>query len=385
MTELLLRIFIRKNIAAPEAHAAIGKLAGIVGIVCNVLLFAGKLTAGLLAGSVSIVADAMNNLSDASSSLVTFLGFWMAQRPADKHHPYGHARYEYLSGFIIAAFILFIGGELAISSVERILHPSPVSFSAVAAAIMLGSILLKLWMAGCFGKLGRRIHSTTLRAAAADSRNDVIATAAVLAGALVNHFFGVNIDGWIGLLVALFILWSGVGAARETISPLLGKQVDQELRDGISQLILAHDGILGIHDLLVHDYGPGRYFASVHVELSAAEDPQACHDIIDDIECDALRELNVNLVIHCDPVPMDDAELNEMRQVVDDIIHSIDPQLSMHDFRMLRGSKHTKLVFDLAVPYSMAQRHQQLKQEIDAALAAQGRKYKTVIRFDGKE
>jgi len=385
MTNLLLRLFVRnydrENPAA--SHSAVGKLSGIVGVVCNLLLFLGKLIMGLLAGSVSIVADAVNNLSDAASSVITFWGFRMAQRPADKNHPYGHARYEYLSGFVVATLILFIGFELAKSSVSRIISPAPPVFSTFTILVMVFSILAKLWMAAFFRSLGRHIQSTTLQATSADCRNDVIATSAVLLGCLIHHFFGVNLDGWIGLMVALFILYSGVGIARETISPLLGKRVDQDLLDRIEELVLRHEGILGIHDLLVHDYGPGQYFASVHVELSADEDPQICHEIIDDIECDALRELSVNLVIHYDPVTMDDTELNEMRAIVDDIIREINPRLSMHDFRIIRGSRRSKLVFDLAVPYAMSNMHDELKQQIDEALLNMNKPYKTIIRFDG--
>lgn len=385
MTKLLLRLFIRgdgrENVTM--RHASIGKLAGVVGIVCNCLLFLAKLILGLVAGSVSIVADAVNNLSDASSSIITVLGFHMAQRPADEHHPYGHARYEYLSGFVVATMILVIGFELARSSVDKIIHPSPVDFTNAAIAIMLGSILVKLWMALFYRRLGKMIQSTTLYATSADSRNDVIATAAVLIGCLINRFFGVNVDGWMGLMVALFILYSGVSIAKDTISPLLGKQADGELLERISSLILEHDRILGIHDLLVHDYGPGSYFASVHVELSADEDPQICHDIIDDIECDAMRELNVHLVIHYDPVNTCDEELNEMRGVMEEIVREIDPQLSMHDLRIIRGGKQTRLSFDLAVPYAMSDRHDALKQQIDEALAARDKHYKTIIRFDG--
>ena len=385
MTALLLRLFVNQQADASAVHAAVGSLAGIVGIVCNALLFTGKLLLGLASGSVSILADGLNNLSDAASALVTFLGFRMAQRPADEHHPYGHARYEYISGFVVATLILVIGVELAKGSVEKIIHPAPMRLSAVTLAVMPASMLLKMWLAVFFRKLGKKINSTALLATSADSRNDVIATLAVLAGCLVHYFLHVNIDGWIGLLVALFILWSGIGIARETISPLLGRQADDELLQRIEEMILAHDGILGVHDLLVHDYGPGRYFASVHAELSADEDPCACHDIIDDIECDALRELNVNLVIHYDPVATDDAELNEMREILEAIIDDIHPGLSMHDLRIYRGHSRPRLVFDLAVPYSMDGQQSELKQRIDEALLASDRNYKTSIRFDGKE
>lgn len=386
MTNLLLRIFIRNHDCKNSAtnHSSIGKLSGVVGIICNLLLFLGKLIIGILAGSVAIIADAVNNLSDAASSIITFWGFRMAQRPADKDHPYGHARYEYLAGFVVSTMILFVGFELGKSSIGRIITPTPVVFSTFTILVMVFSILIKLWMSFFFRTLGRRIASVTLQATSVDSRNDVITTSAVLLGCLIHHFTGINLDGWIGLLVALFILYSGYNLARETISPLLGERANPELLDRIGQLILDHDGILGIHDLLVHDYGPGQYFASVHVELSAEEDPQVCHEIIDDIECDALRELNVNLVIHYDPVATNDAELSEMRNMMGEIIRDIHPELSMHDFRMVRGSKRTKLVFDLAVPYAMGSRHAQIKEQIDNELLHRGKPYRTVIRFDAK-
>ena len=384
MTNLLLRLFVKdyENTESVAVHSAIGKLAGVAGIVCNLLLFLGKLTVGWLANSVSIIADAINNLSDASSSVVTLLGFKMAQQPADAEHPYGHARYEYLSGLVVAALILIIGFDLARSSFQKILHQEAVEFSVATFAVLLLSIAVKLWMAGFFRSLGNRIHSTTLQATSVDSRNDVIASTAVLLGCAAGYFFHVNIDGIIGLAVAVFILYSGVDIARETISPLLGKQADPELVEKISTLVLSHEKILGIHDLLVHDYGPGQCFATVHAELSAEEDPLECHDIIDDIERDAFDELHVHLVIHYDPVVLDDAEWNEMREIMDEIIAKIDPRLSMHDFRVVRSSRKTKLMFDLAVPYSMGEHHREIKEQIDEALEKKGRDYKTIIRFD---
>ena len=386
MTQFLLRIFAHGAADPSDAatRSAIGKMSGAVGIFCNLLLSAMKLLAGTLAHSVSITADALNNLSDATSSIVTLLGFKLAERPADEDHPYGHARYEYLSGLVVAALILLIGGSLVQSSVEKIISPQPLTFSAVTFGVLLASIAVKLWMSFFFKGLGRRIDSTTLSATAVDSRNDVIATTGVLLGCLVGYFFHINVDGYVGLAVALFILWSGVSIAKDTISPLLGQQADGELVEKISKLVLSHDKILGIHDLLVHDYGPGQCFASVHAELSAEENPLACHDIIDDIECDALAVLNVHLVIHYDPVLLNDGEWNEMHREVNEIVRQIDPRLSTHDFRMVRGSKQTKLVFDLAVPYSMENQRGEIKQKVDEALAAKGEQYTTVIRFDGK-
>ncbi len=388
MTKLLLRLFVRdsENTQSPAVRGRYGKLAGIVGIVCNLLLFAGKLLAGVLSGSIAITADAVNNLSDASSSLVTLLGFKLAERPADEEHPYGHARFEYLSGLAVAALILIIGVELGKSSFEKILAPAPVDFSYLTLGILVASIMLKLWMSLFCRSLGKRIDATPLLATAADSRNDVITTTAVLAGCLVSHFCGWHIDGYLGVIVALFIIWSGCGIAKKTISPLLGEKASPELAEHISDLILSHEKILGIHDLMVHDYGPGQCFASVHAEMSALEDPLICHDIIDDIERDAMRELRVHLVIHYDPIVTDDEELNRMRELVTAALREESAEISTHDFRMVRGPGHTNLIFDMAIPFSMAGRKAELKATVDACVKREGKQYYTVITFDeGKQ
>lgn len=387
MTKLLLRLFVKEyeNADTTAVHSAVGRLAGVTGIVCNSLLFLLKLLAGLLSGAVSIVADALNNLSDAASSVVTLLGFQLAKRPADKDHPFGHARYEYLSGLTVAVLILVIGVELGKSAFQKILNPAPVAFSLWTFLVLLCAIGIKLWMSGFFASLGKKISSGTLKAAAVDSRNDVIATAAVLAGALIEKLFHVNADGYIGLGVAAFILYSGIGVARDTISPLLGQRANQSLVESISKCILDHEKVLGVHDLLVHDYGPGQCYASVHVELSAEEDPLVCHDMIDTIECDVLEQLNVHLVIHYDPVLPNDEEWTQMRKLVESVIVTIDPRLSMHDFRIVRGAERPKLVFDLAVPYEMRNAHKTLKDSIEEILRSKGVAYTTVIRFDDKE
>ena len=385
MTNILLRLFIKncEDTQNPAVRSSIGKLAGLTGIVCNCLLTVLKLVIGLLVGSMAIIADGVNNLSDAASSLTTLLGFRMAQRPADKQHPYGHARYEYLSGLAVAALILLIGAELVKSSVAKIINPEPIDISAATIALLAASVAVKLWMAGFYKTLGKKINSTALYATSVDSRNDVISTCAVLLGCLVNYLFGLNIDGCVGLAVAIFILYSSVGIAKDTISPLLGQQADDELVDKITELVLSHEKVLGVHDLLVHDYGPGRCYASAHVELSADEDPMACHDIIDDIECDVLEKMNVHFVIHYDPVVQNDAEQNEMRRTVGEIIRELNPAFSIHDFRIVRGSAQSKLVFDLGVPYSMIEKKKEIKERIDAALDERGKKYITIIRFDG--
>lgn len=383
MTGLLLRLFVKDadNTENPAVHTSIGKMAGFTGICCNILLFLGKLLAGLLSGSVSILADAINNLSDAGSSLVTLLGFYLAQRPADKEHPYGHARYEYLSGLVVSTLILVIGLELGKSSFEKVLHPQPILATPVVWGVLTVSLCLKLWMSHFFRTLGARIRSVTLTAASADSRNDVIATAGVLLGYIVSSLFGVNVDGIVGLGIAAFILWSGIGIARDTISPLLGAR-DPELVKKLSALVLSHEKVLGIHDLLVHDYGPGQCFASVHAELSAEEDPLACHDIIDDIEQDAWERLNVHLVIHYDPVMTNDAEWNRMRTLTEGWVRQVNPRLSIHDFRMVHSTRQTKLVFDLAIPYDMALSAREVQTFIAEQLQKEGRDYQTVIHLD---
>ena len=378
MTKLLLRLFV-KDPDTPDGRARVGSLAGTVGIVCNLLLFLGKITAGLLSGSVAIAADGWNNLSDAASSIVTLVGFRFSRKPADAHHPYGHARAEYLSGLCVAVLILFIGVELAKSSLGKIFAPEPVELTAVTIFVLVGSIAMKLWMALFVGKLGKMIGSKTLEATSADSRNDVITTSAVLVSCLIGRFFGVDIDGWSGLAVAAFILWSGYGIARETMSTLLGEQ-DRELAEKLTALVLRHRGILGIHDLLIHDYGPGRCFASAHVELSAEEDPLVCHEIIDHLECDALRELNVHLVIHHDPVAVNDAEWGRLRSIVEAAAAGVDARLSVHSFRLVRGRGMPRLVFDLAVPYGMDQ--ESVRLTLRERIVEAGVTNPVTVRFD---
>ena len=386
MTNFLLKLFVKdyQNPENPQVHLAIGRFAGIVGIISNAFLSLAKIIVGFFSNSVAIIADGMNNLSDTMSSAITLIGFRMANKPADKDHPYGHARYEYLSGLFIAIFVIIVGFELAKSSVEKILNPSPVDFSNVTFGILIAAILLKLWMTLFYKGLGNRIKSQTLKAASVDSRNDAIATLAVFAGAILERSFEINADGYIGVLVALFILISGVKAITETISPLLGKRAEEELVDAITNLVLSHDKVLGVHDILVHDYGPGQCFASLHAELSAEENPILCHDIIDDIECDCQNELNVRLVIHYDPVEVNNEERNEMEKVTAEIIKSISSDLSFHDFRIVRSVKVTKLVFDLAVPYAETMSNREIQEKIDCELKNKGKDYVTFIRFDEK-
>lgn len=385
MTKLLLRLFVKDadNTESPKVRAAIGTLSGLVGIVCNVLLFAFKLLVGTLTGSVSITADAMNNLSDASGSIVTFIGFRVADKPADEHHPYGHARAEYLSGLGVAALILVIGLELVKTSVEKIIHPTPVTFTTVAAVVLLASIAVKFWMNLFNRSLAKRIDSTALMATAADSRNDCITTGAVLIAAVVEKLTNIPVDGWIGLAVALFILYSGLNLAKDTISPLLGEGADPELREKIVDYIVAQPKVLGYHDLMVHDYGPGQRFASLHVEMDCREDPLECHERIDDMERECLRSHNVHLVIHYDPVVIDNPELTALKAKVLCLLQTRDPRLSLHDFRMVPGKKHMNLVFDVALPRDMKDRGEELRGWVEDTLNAEGEMvYHVIITFD---
>ena len=387
MTQFLLRLFVKnhQDTQTPAVREGYGKLAGLTGIVVNALLCAGKLLAGALSGSVSIMADAINNLSDAASSIVTLLGFKLAAKPADDAHPYGHQRVEYLAGLTVAALILLIGTELVKSSIQRILHPEAVAFTVVGAAVLLLSIAAKLWLCLFYRKLGKSIRSEALLASAADSRNDVASTAAVLAAYAFAWFTHIQIDGWAGLLVAVFILWSGVGIARDTIDPLLGEAPDEALVHAIAQEIRSYDArVLGIHDLIVHDYGPGRRFASVHVELDAREDVLEAHELIDNIERDITKKLRVELVIHYDPIVTDDAEVNEVRQRVEAIVTEIDPRLSFHDFRMVRGREHSNVIFDLVLPFDLRGQEPSLRARIGEALHAENPRYRTVITFDSE-
>ena len=364
-------------------RGAVGRLAGTVGIVANAVLFAMKLAVGTLAGSVSITADALNNLSDASSSVVTLLGFKLAEKPADDDHPFGHARYEYLSGLAVAAMILFIGFELAKSSVEKIFNPQAVDFTWVTLGVLLGSMAVKLWLSLFNRRLGKRIDSETLMATAADSRNDVIATAAVLVSALVEKFSGWHIDGFMGLAVALFILYSGSGLAKDTISPLLGEAAGPELQEQILDRIRSEKRVLGYHDLMVHDYGPGRRFASVHVEMDRNEDPLLCHELIDNLERECLQSHGIHLVIHYDPVVTDDPELDRMRDAVAAALKQIDDRLSLHDFRMVQGTGHTNLIFDVALPEDLMGKKAEIKTQLDQKLNQNAPcTYFTVITFD---
>ena len=385
MTRLLLNWFVPgwEEKKDTNTRSAVGSLSGGVGIFCNLLLFLGKLLVGTLAGSVSITADAMNNLSDASSAIVTLLGFRLGRMPADEEHPYGHARFEYLSGLAVAVMIIVIGFELAKSSVQTIFAPVAVLFTPLTMAVLAGSLLVKLWLAAFNRKLGKLIDSQTLLAASADSRNDVIATSAVLIAGLVESLFDIRVDGFMGLAVALFILWSGWNLAKETISPLLGENASPELRELILDYVTAQPHVLGCHDLMVHDYGPGQRFASLHVEMDMRQDPLYCHELIDDMERECLRNHNVHLVIHYDPVVTDDPELNARKAQVSAILAQRDPRLKLHDFRMVKGFSLTNLVFDVTLPMDLRGKEQEIRDLVEQQLNEESNvRYYAVITFD---
>lgn len=385
MIKLLMKASLPQGLppTAPKVRAAAGRLSGIVGIVCNALLFVGKFIIGTLSGSVSITADAMNNLSDASSALVTIIGFKLAEKPADEEHPYGHARFEYLSGLAVAAMIVVIGFELAKTSVEKIIHPTAVEASIPMVAVLVGSIGVKLWLSLFNTKLGKHIRSSALLATAADSRNDVISTGAVLLAALMEAVTGWKIDGFMGLGVAVFILYSGAMLAKDTISPLLGESASPELQQQIVALLDQEEAVLGYHDLMVHDYGPGQRFGSLHVEMDQGQDPLWCHELIDDLERKCYRELGVHLVIHYDPVVVGDAELDEMREILVCALKKTDARLTLHDFRMVKGTGHTNLIFDVVLPHDMTGQEKSIKKALENALAEhhQGTCY-LVITFE---
>ena len=356
-----------------------GKAASGVGIGSNVLLFGFKLLAGLLSGSVAIMADAINNLADASTSIVSLLGFKLAEKPADEEHPYGHGRMEYLSGLTVAVMVLVIGVELMKSSVEKILAPTPVEMSGVTLVVLVGSIAVKLWLSRFNRAIGQKIDSKTLIATADDSRNDVISTAAVLLAMLIGHFTNLMVDGFMGAAVAVFILVSGVGLIRDTIDPMLGSMPSAEQVEAIREKLMSYPGVLGTHDLMLHDYGPGRQFASVHLEMDAKADPLYSHDLIDNIERDFMQCDKLHLVIHYDPIVTDDPRVGVMRAMITEIVRDVHPQMNIHDLRIVPGNTHVNVVFDCVVPYGLKMSEREIKAQICRRVSAEYPNYYCVI------
>ena len=372
----------REQVEDSAVRRAWGALCGFVGIGLNILLFAGKLVAGTLSGSIAITADAFNNLSDAGSSVVTLLGFRLAGKKPDAGHPFGHGRLEYVSGLIVAGLILLMGAELAKSSVDKIFHPEAVTFSWLAAGILLASIGVKLYMYLYNRAVGKKIKSAAMSATAADSLSDTAATSAVLLAMVIGKLTDVQLDGWVGLVVALFILWSAVQAARDTISPLLGQAPDPMLVKEIESLVMAHDTVVGIHDLVVHDYGPGRCIISLHAEVPADEQVLELHDVIDNIEEELAQKLHCEAVIHMDPVVVGDPTVTALHQQVAALVKTIDPRITIHDFRMVPGQTHTNLIFDAVIPFDERLTRQQVAERVRQMVSEMEGDYRAVVKVE---
>ena len=383
MITLLARLFLKPDgKSEADLRKAYGVLCGAAGIGLNILLFLGKFFAGTLAGSIAITADAFNNLSDAGSSFVTMLGFQLAGQKPDSDHPFGHGRIEYLSGLGVSLLILLMGFELAKSSLEKILHPQPVEFDLLVLAILAVSIAVKLYMFFYNHRLGKKLNSSAMLATATDSLSDTVATTAVLVATLVGHFSGLMIDGWAGILVALFILWSGFNAARDTINPLLGTPPTHEFVEEIRDLVMAHPAIIGIHDLIVHDYGPGRVMISLHAEVSAAGNVLDIHDEIDNVEKELQEKLGCHAVIHMDPIVIDDGVTADTRKRVQALVHCIDDQISIHDFRMVVGPTHTNVIFDAVVPFGFRLSNSEVASKIQSAVRTLDGNYFAVVNVE---
>ena len=383
MISLLARLFLKPEGRDEAAlRKGYGMLCGAVGIGLNILLFAGKFFAGTIAGSIAITADAFNNLSDAGSSFVTLLGFQLAGQKPDSDHPFGHGRIEYLSGLAVSMLIILMGFELAKSSLDKILHPAPVDSSWLVIAILCVSICVKLYMAFYNRSLGKKLNAPAMLATAADSLSDSIATTAVLIATLVGRFSGLMIDGWCGILVAAFILWSGFNAAKDTVNPLLGTPPTHEFVDEIKNLVMAHPAIIGIHDLIVHDYGPGRVMISLHAEVSASANVLDLHDEIDNVESELQEKLGCEAVIHMDPIVTDDGVTGETRERVAALVHCIDDEINIHDFRMVAGPSHTNVIFDAVVPYGFRLTDSEVEEKIKTAVRTLDGNYFAVVKVE---
>lgn len=385
MVTLLAKIFVHDNGDKKALRQAYGMLCGIWGIVLNVMLFTGKFIAGLLSNSVAITADAVNNLSDAGSSFVTLIGFKLAGQKPDTEHPYGHGRMEYISGLVVAAAILLMGYELAKDSISKIITPQETEFSWLVVGILVVSIGVKIYMFFYNNSVAQKIESPAMAATAKDSLSDSIATGVVLLSALVSHYTSIKIDGYCGLLVALLIFYAGYSAAKETLNPLLGQKASDEFEKEIEDLVMAHEEVCGVHDLFVHDYGPGRQIISLHAEVSADSDIMMIHDVIDNIENELRVKLGCDATIHMDPIVTNDEHVTEMKANMVRIIKGIDIRLSLHDFRMVDGPSHTNLIFDVVAPFDLGMSDEDLMKAVFANTQEKlGERYFTVIKVDKK-
>lgn len=384
MISLLSRLFIKnhKDYENPRVRQAYGTLCGAAGICLNILLFLGKYFAGTISGSIAIVADSFNNLSDAGSSLITLLGFRLAGKKPDPDHPYGHGRIEYISGLIVSFLILLMGFELAKSSIGKIISPEPIQAGWLPAAILVASICVKVYMFLYNRSVGRKIDSSAMLATATDSLSDSIATTVVLLSMIVAYFFRVNIDGWAGLLVALFILYAGYGAAKDTLAPLLGQAPDPELVQRVNEIVMAHPEVLGIHDLVVHDYGPGRKMVTLHTEVDGKGDFFTLHDAIDNIERELTRECGCHATIHMDPIESDNEEVLAMREKVARLVQRIDPAITIHDFRIVPGKTHTNVIFDAVVPAGLPMTEEAVAERIRLLVADAYPDFYAVVDID---
>lgn len=358
MTEFLVNKFIKDsaNIESTEVRTRYGMLASVVGIFCNVLLFSVKLAIGLILSSLAVTADAFNNLSDAASSIISFVGVKMAGKPADAEHPFGHGRIEYIAALIVSFLVIEVGFTFFKSSISKIMHPEEITFDPVPFIILILSILVKLWMAFFNNKLGKRIDSKVMLATAADSLGDVITTSATVLSIIICHFTSINVDAIAGLIVSAIVIWSGISIAKDTLEPLIGERVPAELYQKITDIVESYDGIVGTHDLIVHNYGPNRSMATIHAEVPNDINIDVSHEIIDKIERDVKKDLNILLVIHMDPVEMRDEEVLSLREKTSRIVHALDPELNFHDFRVLKENEQRNLIFDLVIPDSYSEK-----------------------------
>lgn len=384
MTNFLFKTFIKdyENTGDPAVRERYGNFAGIVGIISNVFLCTIKILIGFIANSIAIIADGFNNLADASSSVITLVGFRLAAIPEDEEHPYGHARIEYLTGLLVSAIIIVLGFQLLKTSFVKILNPEPSDFSMLTLAVLVLAILIKVWQALFYVAAGKRINSVALTATGADSRNDVIATTAVLISAVIGKFTDLQLDGIMGCVVALFIIWSGIQLVRETSSPLLGEAPDPELVDSILKGAAEHEGVIGTHDLMVHNYGPGRIFASIHIEIDADSDIMESHDMIDNIERELSRDLKIHLVVHMDPVKLNDPLVNDMRKILGDTIAPIEGVYGLHDLRVVPGPTHTNIIFDVVMSPDCKVSQDEIKDILTERVKRENENYYLVITFD---
>lgn len=384
MTDFLCKKFIKdyENTKDPQVREAYGKFAGIIGILSNIILCLGKILAGIISGSIAIVADGINNLADASSSVITLIGFKLAALPEDEDHPYGHARIEYITGMIVSVLIIVVGAELFRSSVGKILHPSPLEFSWTVIIVLVLAIAIKVWQALFNIKVGKKINSVTLAATGADSRNDVISTTVVLASIIVGKLADVQIDGYMGCLVAAFIIWSGFSLVKETASPLLGEAPDPELVNAIHDMTMAYPGVLGVHDLIVHNYGPGKIFASIHIEVDADGDLMESHDLIDNIEHDLAKTLHIEITGHMDPIRISDPLVMQMSALMKDAEAGLDGVSNIHDLRIVPGPTHTNIIFDVVVSSNCELSNAEIHKHFSDAAKSVDEKYFLVINFD---